>query len=289
MGSMDFSAASSFVYAKASALLAKSFIGERAAKLFSAQSLRELYSLLFEDELPAVPEVLLSKEIETRAAQKFIGQYKNLLSEFENPSPILSAILSFYEYENSGKSGVEEDRRQIMALWQAVSSLRGNDREHLGRLYRMEISFKNILWALRLKVYYNFSNEEVLENLVYGDRRRSCSDVLVREAVSILGKDISSYDDWKSWRYSQYLNPHEDGVVWEIDPTWIERSLKNHLARAYRRFFHKDPMSVTSLVSWFRIKQYELDCIRAVAEGLRLGIESEHIMEVAGITEPKGV
>ena len=289
MGSMDFSAASSFVYAKASALLAKSFIGERAAKLFSAQSLRELYSLLFEDELPAVPEVLLSKEIETRAAQKFIGQYKNLLSEFENPSPILSAILSFYEYENSGKSGVEEDRRQIMTLWQAVSSLRGNDREHLGRLYRMEISFKNILWALRLKVYYNFSNEEVLENLVYGDRRRSRSDVLVREAVSILGKDISSYDDWKSWRYSQYLNPHEEGVVWEIDPTWIERSLKNHLARAYRRFFHKDPMSVTSLVSWFRIKQYELDCIRAVAEGLRLGIESEHIMEVAGITEPKGV
>lgn len=289
MGSMDFSAASSFVYAKASALLAKSFIGERAAKLFSVQSLRELYSLLFEDELPAVPEVLLSKEIETRAAQKFIGQYKNLLSEFENPSPILSAILSFYEYENSGKSGVEEDRRQIMALWQAVSSLRGNDREHLGRLYRMEISFKNILWALRLKVYYNFSNEEVLENLVYGDRRRSRTDVLVREAVSILGKDISSYDDWKSWRYSQYLNPHEEGVVWEIDPTWIERSLKNHLARAYRRFFHKDPMSVTSLVSWFRIKQYELDCIRAVAEGLRLGIESEHIMEVAGITEPKGV
>lgn len=289
MGSMDFSAASSFVYAKASALLAKSFIGERAAKLFSVQSLRELYSLLFEDELPAVPEVLLSKEIETRAAQKFIGQYKNLLSEFENPSPILSAILSFYEYENSGKSGVEEDRRQIMTLWQAVSSLRGNDREHLGRLYRMEISFKNILWALRLKVYYNFSNEEVLENLVYGDRRRSRSDVLVREAVSILGKDISSYDDWKSWRYSQYLNPHEEGVVWEIDPTWIERSLKNHLARAYRRFFHKDPMSVTSLVSWFRIKQYELDCIRAVAEGLRLGIESEHIMEVAGITEPKGV
>lgn len=289
MGSMDFSAASSFVYAKASALLAKSFIGERAAKLFSVQSLRELYSLLFEDELPAVPEVLLSKEIETRAAQKFIGQYKNLLSEFENPSPILSAILSFYEYENSGKSGVEEDRRQIMALWQAVSSLRGNDREHLGCLYRMEISFKNILWALRLKVYYNFSNEEVLENLVYGDRRRSRSDVLVREAVSILGKDISSYDDWKSWRYSQYLNPHEEGVVWEIDPTWIERSLKNHLARAYRRFFHKDPMSVTSLVSWFRIKQYELDCIRAVAEGLRLGIESEHIMEVAGITEPKGV
>ena len=42
-------------------------------------------------------------------------------------------------------------------------------------------------------------------------------------------------------------------------------------------------MSVTSFVAWFRIKQYELDCIRTVAEGLRLGVESEKVMEVAGL------
>ena len=288
MGSLDNSAASSFVYAKASALLAKSFTGERAAKLFSVQSLRELYALLFEGDIPSVPEVLLSKEIETKAAEEFISLYKNLLSEFEKPSQILSEILSFYEYENSERSSTEKDRERIMALWNAVSSLKGNDRTYLAQLYKMEISFKNILWVLRLKVYYHFSNEEILENLVYSTDKKNRGDVLVREAVSVLDKDIGSYDDWKSWKYAEFLNPHEEGVIWEIDPTWIERSLKTYLAKAYKRFFHKDPMSVTSLVSWFRIKQYELDCIRAVAEGLRLGVEQEHVMSVAGYSVEPG-
>ena len=294
MGSLDTSAASSFVYAKASGLLAKSFTGENATKLFSVQSLRELYSLLFDDEVPSVPEVLLSKEIEVKSEEKFLTQYKNLLDEFEQPSPILSEILSFYEYEISEKSADSEenaknDRERIMALWNSLSSLSGTDRENLEQLYKMEISFKNILWVLRLKVYYRFSPEEILEHLVYSENRKRKDDVLAREAVAIARKDISSYDDWKSWKYAEFLNPHEEGVIWEIDPCWIERSLKSYLAKAYKRFFHKDPMSVTSLVSWFRIKQYELDCIRAVAEGLRLGVEQERVMEVAGYASAQSV
>ena len=70
MGALDRSAASSFVYAKASGLLSKSFVGDNAGKLFSVQSLRELYTLLFEGEVPSVPEVLLSKEIEEKAEKK---------------------------------------------------------------------------------------------------------------------------------------------------------------------------------------------------------------------------
>lgn len=283
MGRLDRSAASSFVYAKASGLLSKAFVGANASRLFSVQSLRELYTLLFDDEVPSVPEVLLSKEIEVKAAENFISLYKNLLNKFDRPSSILSEILSFYEYENSEVSDSESDRARIMSLWNAVSSLKGSDRENLEQLYKMEISFKNILWVLRLKVYYHFSNDEILEHLVYAGEKHEKDDILAREAIAILGKDISSYDDWKGWRYSQFLNPHEDGVVWEIDPCWIERSLKNYLAKSYKHFFHKDPMSITSLVSWFRIKQYELDCIRTVAEALRLGVESEKAMEVAGV------
>ena len=293
MGSLDASAASSFAYAKASGLLAKSFVGQNASKLFSVQSLRELYTLLFDEEVPGVPEVLLSKEIEVKAEQNFLNQYKNLLSEFENPSPILSEIIKFYEYEISEKSedsnqNAKDDKKQIMNLWNAVSSLHGSDRENLEQLYKMEISFKNILWVLRLKVYYHFSEEEILEHLVYSGERRRKDDILAREAVAIAGKDISSYDDWKNWKYAQFLNPHEEGVVWEVDPTWIERTLKNYLAKAYKRFFHKEPMSVTSFVSWFRIKQYELDCIRSVAEGLRLGVEGEKIMEISGVRASRG-
>ena len=141
MGNLDKSAASSYVYARASGLLSKSFVGANANRLFSVQSLRELYTLLFDSEIPSVPEVMLAKEIEVKAAENFITLYKSLLSEFESPSPILSEILSFYEYENSEVSDSESDKARILALWKAVSSLRGSDRANLEQLYKMEISF----------------------------------------------------------------------------------------------------------------------------------------------------
>lgn len=289
MGTLDKSAASSFIYAKASGLLSKSFVGANADKLFAVQSLRELYTLLFSDEVPQIPEALLSKEIETKAAQVFVNQYKDLLSQYEKAPAILSEILDFYEYEVSGMTSSQKDHERIMALWNAVSSLHGSDRQNLEELYKMEISFKNILWVLRLKIYYHFTAEEIFSHLVYCNDERKKDDPLAREALAIINKDVASYDEWKNWKYSQFLNPHEEGVVWEIDPCWIERSLKNYLAKVFKRYFHKDPMSITSLVSWFRIKQYELDCIRTVTEGLRLGVESEKVMEAAGVKTSAGL
>ena len=56
---MDSSAADSYVYAKASGMLASSYVGRRAAKLFSVRTLHELWDLVCEKEVPAVPEAVL--------------------------------------------------------------------------------------------------------------------------------------------------------------------------------------------------------------------------------------
>ena len=37
------------------------------------------------------------------------------------------------------------------------------------------------------------------------------------------------------------------------------------------------------LVTWFKIKQFELDCIRTAAEGLRLNVEQGKVQEFAGV------
>ena len=49
---MDKTGAECFVYAKACGLLAKSFTGSRAAALFDARSLSELWTLLFRTQAP---------------------------------------------------------------------------------------------------------------------------------------------------------------------------------------------------------------------------------------------
>lgn len=336
---MDSAAASAYVYAKASGMLAKSFIGDTASKLFSVKSLKELYGLLFSNEAPSVPESILAKEIEAQAERQFISDYITLLKSYSNPKKVLITLLRFYDYDNLKEVGaalsigeqklpeiadikeyslmnfkawpniakitakspvswynsvndiseqykIDEriDAQYISEIWDAIQELSGTDREEIEKILSTEISFRNITWAIRLKLYYKLSKEEILEQLAFADKSLGKRDSFARQAIKILDKDIENWDDWKDWKYSAMLNPHEDGVIWQIDPTWVGKSLRQELNKMYMKAFHKNPMSVMSLVSWFKIKQFELDCIRTVAEGLRLDVESNELMNATGVS-----
>lgn len=104
---MDRTGASCYVYAKASGMLAKSFTGARTANLYNAKSLQELWNLLFTEEIPAVPQTLLAQEIEKKAAQKFIDEYKKLISTYSKPYPILVDLLHWFDYENVKNAAAE--------------------------------------------------------------------------------------------------------------------------------------------------------------------------------------
>ncbi|WP_191017508.1 V0D/AC39 family V-type ATPase subunit [Treponema zioleckii] len=335
---MDSSAASSYVYAKASGLLSKSFVGPRLVKLFSVKSLRELYTLLFDDEIPAVPESMLAKQIEIKAENRFIDQYINLIRNFSKPAHILVSLLHFYDYDNlkdiaaslslgknekpqlidikeysmlnygfwpnilkitenskiSWYNKVPEiteqqifdsrlDSEYISELWESVKKLPKSERELVSELIGFEISVQNILWVMRLRVYYKMEAEEITEKLAYANKDDGKKDIFAGEALSILEKDTGLWDAWKDWKYSEFLNPHEEASVWELDPCWVEKAFNRKIAKLAYKSFHKNPMSVLSLVSWFKIKQNELNCIRTVAEGLRLDVESNELMNVAGV------
>ncbi len=335
---MDSSAASAYVYARASGMLAKSFVGNRASKLFSINSLRELYGFLFPNKTPMLPEVLLAKEIESLSEKKFIDEYTDLIANYTKPAKILVSLLHYYDYNNLktlgaalslGEKSMPEisdikkysmmnykawpnlskitsnspvswynkavdiseqykidskiDAEYISEIWSAVKELSGDERENAEKFISAEFSFRNILWALRLKVYYKMSPDEIFDRLAFADDSRPKTDLFARQAIKILEKDCENWDDWKNWRYVSLLNPHEDGVVWGVNPTWVEKSVKRELNKMYSSFFHRSPMSVLSLVSWFKIKQSELDCIRTVAEGLRLDVGAEKLHDVVGI------
>ncbi len=333
---MDKSAAEAFVYAKASGMLAKSFVGVNITKLFSVKSLSELYSLLFPDSVPSVPEVLLAKEIEKKAEETFVSQYIKLLSNYSNPDEILIQLLRFYEFDNLKNIGAalcykeanlpdivdihqysrlkyefwpdikkitehsniswynkipealeqkdlddQLDKQYIDELYSCVNKLPSSIRDDVASIVLGEVSMNNILWALRLKVFYHLDNDAIKNKLAYIDKIGK-KDELTREAFEVLNKDIATYEDWKNWRHSSWLNPHEDGVVWEIDPCWIEKVARKEFYDKALRLFHKNPFSSLVLVCWFKIKQNELDCIRTVAEGLRLDVEPNQVMDAAG-------
>lgn len=334
---MDRSAASAYVYAKASGMLAKSFVGQHAAALFSVQSLSELYGLLFTGEVPAVPETLLAKQIEEQAEKAFIDDYCTLLDTFDKPDDIALVLLRFYDYDNLKEIGAalchHEDKLPVIAdigsysmlnykawpsleritegspvawynrvpkpeeqqaadtrldtqyvreLWAAVRLLPLTEREAVAQLVKQEIAFNNIIWVLRLKVFYHLAGDDIIERLVFADRAVSRRDAFAGDAIKLLEKDVGSWQDWKDWKYADALNPHEEGVVWELDPSWVELSFRRRLNEQALRAFHKYPFTTMVLVAWYKIKQHELDCIRAVAEGLRLNVDSAQVMAAAG-------
>lgn len=336
-GAMDKGAASAYIYAKASGMLAKSFVGPRAGALFAVKSLQELYGLLFTGEVPAIPEALLAKHIEQQAQKAFIDDYCTLLRSYTKPDAVAVALLRFYDYDNLKEIGAalcyREDKPPVLAdigeysmlhykawpslermtegspvawydrvpkpseqheadtrldkqyvheLWSAVQKLGFTEREAVADLLKKEIAFNNIIWVLRLKIFYKLSGEAITERLVFANPADKSRDVFAGDAVKLLEKDTGSWDDWKDWKYADCLNPHEEGVVWELDPSWVELSLRKKLNAQALHAFHKHPFTAMVLVAWYKIKQHELDCIRTVAEGLRLNVETAQVMAAAG-------
>ena len=176
------------------------------------------------------------------------------------------------------------DRQYIDGLWAAVKALPHAEREPVERIIKQEIIFHNILWAIRLRVYFSFSKEEILPLLAYGGAD-GMSDGLAREAVKILDYPVDSYEAWAQWKHAALLNPHEEGVFWTIDPRWVQHAAKRLMYKTALSLFHRHPFTACVMVSFFKIKQYELDCVRTAAEALRLNAEQTAVREFAGIEE----
>lgn len=335
---MERSGANSYVYAKASGILARSFVGHRASLLFAPRSLAELWSLVLKTEVPAVPETLLAKQLEENAGANFISEYKRLLDMYDRPDEVAVLLLRYFDYSNlkslgaaaamgqkerprlrniapynilnyEGWPSIKEitalsplswydkepeiseqqfldakiDRQFVSDLWKAAERLNAFERESVEKLILKKYAMRNMVWALRLKVFYKMSRDEILEHIMFLDSSKKKDDLLARDAIEILEKNPEHYEDWGGWKYARFLNAHEEGLIWAIDPGWVEDSAKKELVAESNRLFHSQPFTPVVLVSWFFIKLNELNHIRAAVEALRLNVEAESAMEAAGI------
>ena len=335
---MDKSGAAAYVYAKASGILARSFVGNRTTKLFEAKSLSELWSLVFKTEVPLVPEVMLAKQIEVEAQKKFIKEYVDLVGCYSKPDPIFTILLRFYEYSNlkdvvsslvTGKNelppivdigkfatldyskypnlaeitknsefswvtevpSVQDEKdfehkldvQYVRILWKSIQKLPASERGPVEKFLGQSFLHKNISWALRLKMYYNFTNEQVKDYLIALSDNPDYTDPVAGYALKILEFPVDSWADWKQSSISDYINPYLGSEDWKIDPRWLQQSLKKRTNDLALRTFRLYPFTANVLVTWFKIKQFELDWIRIAAEGLRLNVSTSELKKIAGI------
>lgn len=334
---MDANTSLSFCYSRAAGLLRKSFVQDRVQLLFAAKSLEELWSLLFKDSCPLVPQALLANQIEEKAFEQLVNSYTQLLDQFDNPSEILKSQIEYFENENlklivdaisqgerkcpklidlGGYSQIHPefypdiqkitkgsqyaflssvpsemeiqhtevlmDKELIKDLWNEIQSLSGDEKQICQKFFIEEYSIKNIIWAMRLSVYYKKNREEIIQQLFYVTDSPSALDPIAAPALKILDYDIHDYSAWQKFSYASELNPY-DGGDWLLDPAWFEQRHDANRIKKYINYFHQYPMTEISLVSWFKIKIYELNCIRSAVEGLRLNINSNDAMKALGV------
>ena len=338
---MDKGAASSYVYAKASGMLARSFVGSRSVRLFEVKTLAELWSLIFTDPLPVVPEMVLAKELEKTARDRFISQYMKLVACYSKPADILLAQLHHYDYENvkavgaalclgdgkkkpdmvdispfnllkynawpdvaamtSGASlswydrvpALNEQREMDFRLdwqyvgetWRAAQRCDAECREDVKSLLYERFVIEGVLWALRLRKYYDMP-QEIVESLLRSPvGENDGTEQFSQEAAKTLPWALDDWESWRKWKYAQFLNPHEEGVVWHVDPRWIYNAFRRDYVRKTYSLFHKYPFTECPLFCWYIIKRNELDNIRAASESLRLGIPASQAMQTVGVQE----
>jgi vacuolar-type H+-ATPase subunit C/Vma6 len=181
------------------------------------------------------------------------------------------------------------DLQIVHHLWDSIQKTSGENRQGLERLFLAEYVIKNIVWALRLRIYYKMEKEEILNHLIYvGDSAR-VEDPVAGPAIKILDYPLDEADAWSKWQYKDYLNPYVPGEVWKVDPTWIEKVSKAKLNQVAMSVFHQYPMTDCSILAWFKIKEYELTCIRTAVESLRLNINTEEAMKAINLSSDGGV
>ncbi len=169
------------------------------------------------------------------------------------------------------------DIQYTKELWNCVENLSGSHKTAVGKLIKEHIVLQNVLWAIRLKMYYNFANAQIAEQLVFVNDNHQSTDLLAGPALAILEKQIDSWDNWSDWKYVELLNPNDEGSVWKIDPTWLQNSINVYLNKMAYKAFGRDFSSAHILTTWFKIKEYELNCIRTCVEGLRLNVNTEEL------------
>lgn len=194
--------------------------------------------------------------------------------------PDLQAMLGGTEFEwllealSGGKDDpvalqTELDKRYYRALWASLEATPAADKVLIHPVLAEEISLKNLAWALRLKLYYGKSDEDIggrLVDVAYKGRS------LAADALDCLRRNPDQRSDWRGFKYESLLNPEQGGEYWRVDPRHVQNAAALRLYSLARKNFRRNPFSLDAAAFFIKLKQFEEDLLTSVAEGLALGM-----------------
>ena len=167
------------------------------------------------------------------------------------------------------------DRQYYTLLVKSIGCLSSADSINAKLIISEEICLRNCIWALRLRSYFNKSEDETAECLMGLSMPNERS--LAAQARKSLRFPLDSRQSWNGWRWEQFLNPQNAGQHWTVDPRYFQNAASRYLYRLSRRYFRAMPLSLSSIFCFIKLKQYEENILISVAEGLGLGMTGKDV------------
>jgi vacuolar-type H+-ATPase subunit C/Vma6 len=170
------------------------------------------------------------------------------------------------------------DKEYYQTLQRLVHELPARDRSGVRKLVALETGVTNALWALRLRFLFGMDAEHAAGFLIAGPGRES-------ERVMTQAFDIpaDSVEGWRRWKFGWLLEDQFSEAFQAPDPVRAERQAARRMYLRSHQLFHQDPFTLTPLVAFFRLKEYEATMLATAAESLRLGVPGEEVLMLAGL------
>ncbi len=146
------------------------------------------------------------------------------------------------------------------------------------RLVTLEMSLANAIWALRLRFFFGVGAEgagQLLLPKLVDAQRKAVQQVFDIPADSIEG--------WRTWRYGWLLEDQLGESFSAPDPVRAEQQASRRLYLRAHQLFHQDPFTLTPLVAFFKLKEYETNLLQTAVEALHLSIPEPEILALAGV------
>ena len=172
-----------------------------------------------------------------------------------------------------GKAQNRLDRQYYSTLWDKASSLPLKIRGGIPSLLLKEMAFQNLVWALRLRRYYGYTQEKVLPLLISIEGQDITGMALRSFDLNI--DNIAASSSWPEKRFiAGQKGPRLDLPLLEI------RVLGENFALV-RRDLHVFPEGYTPLYCYFKLLDTEVSTVLGIVEGLRLNVSSEEKEKLA--------
>jgi vacuolar-type H+-ATPase subunit C/Vma6 len=170
------------------------------------------------------------------------------------------------------------DRQYYEVLQRLVGALPPRDRRGVRKLVALETGVANAVWALRLRFLFGMDAAAAEGYLIPGTGREARRDI--RAAFEI---PPDSLEGWRRWRWGWLVEDQLSEAFHAPDPVRAERQAARRLYTRSHQLFHQDPFTLTPLVAFFRLKEYEASMLATAAEALRLGVPGEEVLMLAGL------